>query len=237
MKRVAGFAIACAAVAAVAVVLSSGGGPDNPEGTSRPAVNHEFDDFPLWREVRGPFAKIGEGKVPNGTRWAAYVWRGAPGKSGRENPNLTVARITAFGANDEAVAGGPLAPIREGWSPVTAMFTALNPASGEGNPETFVAMSFKPSITSILIGLANGEAIRRRTHSLNRFQQRKAHLPALRYVALGMERELCIAKVVGYDADGEFAFEGRYKKCHTIPFSYNFIRERLRRIRRRSGQP
>lgn len=236
MKKIGAIALAGALVAVAIIVLSSGGGSDRPEGARRPAINHEFDKFPLWREIRGPFAKIGEGKMHNGTRWAAYVWREAPGRSGRNNPNLTVARISAFGASDEDVAGGPLAPIREGWSPVTAMLSASNAAPGEGKPETFLAMSFKPSIASILIRLANGEAMRRRTHLLNRYQRRKTHLPPLRYVALGLERKTCIAKVVGYGSAGDVAFEGRYKECHTIPFSYNFIRERLRRIHRRSTQ-
>lgn len=240
VKKIAGVALAGAAVGTVIVVLSSGGSPDRPGHVIRPAENHEFDDFPLWREVPGRFAKIAEARLPDGTRWAAYVSRTAAGRRGRENPALTVTRITAvpgFGEYNHSDAGGPLAPIREGWSPVTAIMLGFGPYPGEGKGETFVAMSFKPSIASILIRLANGEAIREPTHSLNRYQRRKTHLPPLRYVALGLERELCIAKVVGYDADGELAFEGRYKKCHTIPFSYNSVRDRLRRIRRRSGQP
>jgi hypothetical protein len=49
------------------------------------------------------------------------------------------------------------------------------------------------------------------------------------YVALGVERELCLTKVVGYGADGEVAFEDPYKKCHPIPLDNSVIQARLHR--------
>lgn len=231
MKKIGGLVLAGAVVATGIVVLSSGGSSARPEGVRRPAMSHEFDDFPLWREVPGrSFAKLDEGRLPDGTRWAAYVSR--VGRSGRESPTLTVARIDGtpgFGQYKKSSAGGPLAPIREGWSPVTAIMSGMGPFPEQEIAETILAMSVKPSVSSIRITLANGEAIRKRTHLLNEYQRRKAHLRALRYVALGLERELCIAKVVGYGADGNFEFEGRYKKCHPIPLDYSLIQARLRR--------
>ena len=178
----------------------------------------EFDDFPLWKDVPGrTFAKLGEGKLPNGTRWAGYASRVGSGKRGRENPCVTVSSITAFGAYSPAHECGPLAPVREGWPPVTAMFTISDSDRGQEAGETFMAMSFKTSIVSILITLEKGETIRRRTHLLNRYQRRKTHLPPLRYVALGLERAICIANLVGYNAAGEVAFEAPFKECEPNP--------------------
>jgi hypothetical protein len=218
VKKIGGVALAGAIVTTAILVLSSGGNSDHPDVASPPRINHEFDDFPLWREVPGRFAKIDEAKLRSGTRWAAYVSRVGAGRSGRENPTLTVARITdtpGHGDYNDESASGPLAPIREGWSPVTAIFATFDSPWEKG--QTILAMSFKPSIASILIMTADGEAIRKRTHLLNGYQRHKTHLPFMRYVALGVERELCLAKVVGYDADREVVFEGPYKKCHRIP--------------------
>jgi hypothetical protein len=180
-------------------------------------LSSEFDGFPLWKDVPGrTFAKLGEAKLPDGTRWAAYVSRVGAGRRGRENPVLTVARITAipgFGQYNKSTASGPLTPDGEGDPPVTAMFTESSSFAAHGGDETFLAMSFKPSIASILITPVKGEAIRKRTHLLNRFQRRKTHLPTLRYVALGLEREVCIANLVGYGTDGEVP----YKECKPSP--------------------
>lgn len=200
----------------VVVALNAGCSPASPSSTRPVSVrsSSEFDDFPLWKDVPGrTFAKLDEGKLPNGTRWAAYVSRVGAGKRGRENPCVSIARITAFGQYGHANECGPLAPLKEGWPPVMPMFGGTSYVNGREESETFTAMSFKPFIASILITTTNGDAIRKRTHLLNRYQQRKTHLPPLRYVALGLQRELCIANFVGYSSDGAIAFEAPFKEC------------------------
>jgi hypothetical protein len=97
------------------------------------------------------------------------------------------------------------------------MFTISNAGRGQEAGETFMAMSFKTSIVSLLITPEKGEAIRRRTHALNRHQRDKTHLPSLRYVALGLERAICIANLVGYNSAGEVAFEAPFKECEPNP--------------------
>lgn len=202
-----------AVVVTVTLVLGAGSCSALSEGAR---ISSENDGFPLWKDVPGrTFAKLGEGKLPNGTRWGAYASRVGAGTRGRENPCVSVASITAFGAYSPAHECGPLAPVKEGWPPVTAMFTISGPGQEEG--ETFMAMSFNTSIASILITSEKGEAIRRHTHLLNRYQRRKTQLPPLRYVALGLERAICIANLVGYSADGEVAFEALFKECEPNP--------------------
>jgi hypothetical protein len=97
----------------------------------------------------------------------------------------------------------------------TALLTTFDTSQEKG--QIFMAMSFKPSIASILMTPTRGKAIRKRTHLLNRYQRGKTHLPTLRYVALGLEREFCIANVVGYKADGEVAFEVSFSECEPSP--------------------
>lgn len=187
-------------------------------------LSSEFDGFPLWRDVPGrTFAKLHEAKLPNGTRWAAYASRVGAGGRGRENPCLTVASITAYGVYGVVHGCGPLAPDGKGDPPVKPMMTSVTFKGAKPvESETFLAMSFKTSIASILITPMRGEPIRKRTHLLNDFQRRKTHLPPLRYVALGLEgeREFCIANLVGYHADGKVAFEDPYEECEpTVPMS------------------
>ena len=136
-----------------------------------------YDDFPLWKDVPGrTFAKLGEDKLRNGSRWAAFASRVGAGTKGRENPCLTVARISRFGEYGAPHGCGPLAPDGEGDPPVMAMMTVSTDLPGQGKGETILSMSFKPSIGSVGLITSNGKTIRRNTHLLNRYQQRKTHL-------------------------------------------------------------
>jgi hypothetical protein len=94
-----------------------------------------------------------------------------------------------------------------------ALMTTSRDLPGKVEGETIAGMSFKPFITSIKMVTATNETIHRRTHVLNIHQQRKTHLPRFRYVALGLERDVCIATISGYNAESEVVFEAPTEEC------------------------
>src|SRR5215216_48194 len=70
-----------------------------------------YSGFPLWKDVPGrSFAVLGEGQLRKGTRWGVYASRVGGGKRGRNNPCISVARITRDGIYGHANRCGPLAP-------------------------------------------------------------------------------------------------------------------------------
>lgn len=199
-------------VSLVALLLALAGSADGHSSAASPSSGTSYyRDFPLWKDVPGrTFAKLGEGVLPHGNRWAAYVSRCDERKRGGEDPCLTVARITAHGGYNVTHAFGPLAPVQSDAPPVIATWLERG---FEGEPgETMFAMSFKPSVASVKITASTGETLRRRTHLLNMKQRRKVHLPAMRYVAVGLQRAFCITEVDGYSSNGDVAFEGPTKR-------------------------
>lgn len=96
-----------------------------------------------------------------------------------------------------------------------AMLTVSSNLPGQGKGETILAMSFKPFITSIGITTATNKIIRRRTRLLNGYQQRKTDLPRFRYVALGLEEDICIESIVGYNAERKVVYEGTTGECES----------------------
>lgn len=195
-------------------VLALGSGPSIAR-PGRGSQSSSYDDFPLWKDVPGrSFAKLGGGRLRNGSRWAAFASRVGGGSRGGDNPCLTVARITRFGEYGAPHGCGPLAPAGQD-PPVMAMMTTSANLPGQGKGETIISMSFKPFITSVKISTGSNNFLYRRTQMLNRYQQRKTHLSRFRYVSLGLEKVICIAKIVGFNADGDVAFEAVIGECES----------------------
>lgn len=179
------------------------------------ARTESFDDFPLWKDVPGrAFAKLGEGKLRHGTRWAAFASRVGQGRRGKEKPCISVASITDYGEYGAAHGCGAPAPAGNDSPPVMALMTRSRDLPGRSEGETIASMSFKPLITSIKL-VTTKETIHRRTRVLNRYQQRKTHLPRVRYVALALEKDVCIVSISGYDADRDVAFEAPTGECES----------------------
>lgn len=174
-----------------------------------------YAEFPLWTDVPGQsFAKLKEGRLDNGTRWAAYASRVGRGAKAGRNPCLTVARITAFGAYTNAVGCGPLAP-GAGNRPVYVSVSASyqNKPGGPLLGETEMALSFSPGITSVKLTLSNGEALGRKTNIFKRSQRRRAHLVRFRYLAVALDRDRCVETVTGFNQSGAEVFESDTEQC------------------------
>jgi hypothetical protein len=201
-------AIACAAMATTEPAIWENGSRPDRAGSA-------YDAFPLWEDVPGPkFATLGGGKLSNDTRWAAYVSRLEPGKKAFENPCLTVASITRRGIYGHAAHCGPLAPATK-QPPVYVSVSASyrNRPNGPIIGETAMALSFANSVTRVELMMSSGELMIRRTKLLNERQRRKTHLPPLRYLAMGLQRDVCVASVIGYDEADQVLFEHPTDLC------------------------
>jgi hypothetical protein len=174
-----------------------------------------YDSFPLWKDVPGKsFATLGDGKLPNGTRWAAYVSRFGPGRKARRNPCVTVASITRKGIYGKAGGCGPLAPTTR--EPPLYVSVSSSYRTKQGGPafgETVMALSFANSVTRVELLTYSGEQLSLPTKPLSDRQRQKTQLPASRYVAMGLQRDVCVATVIGYDATGGVLFESDTDLC------------------------
>jgi hypothetical protein len=164
-----------------------------------------YDDFPLAKDVQGKsYALLGEGKLPNRTRWGAYASRIGRGLKGRQQPCLSVARITLEGEYGNASQCGPLAPTEPGEPPVLVSITGsyINRPGGPTIGEGVYAISVAPVVMHLRLVASSGRVLSLRTKLFNNTQRRKTGLSKFRYVSLGMQSDLCISGIEGYDSAG-----------------------------------
>src|SRR5215467_8820687 len=91
---------------AVLLAVSSGTAADRTGAKDRGHPN-PYSRFPLWKDVPGrSFAKLGEGSLPNRTRWGVYASKGAAGAANKKLPCVSVATITRQGIYGNATECG-----------------------------------------------------------------------------------------------------------------------------------
>lgn len=181
------------------------------------AQSPPYRDFPLAKDVPGKsFAILGEGALPDKTRWGAYASRVGAGNLGREHPCISVARITQLGEYGHATSCGPLAP---GGRPQKVPVNLLIAGSYNNKPdgpvigESVGALSFDLSVWKVVLGLADGNSVVRHTKIFNAKQQAKTRLPKFRYVAFAMQREICVATISGYTRSGKLVLDAETQLC------------------------
>lgn len=76
-----------------------------------------------------------------------------------------------------------------------------------------MGLSFSPEVNRVRLLYASGGQSLQRTKMFNAKQQGKTGLGEFRYLALGMQRDLCVARVTGYDATGAELFEEDTELC------------------------
>lgn len=175
-----------------------------------------YDSFPLYKDVPGDaFARLGEGKLSDGTRWAAYASRGTRADKGRKEPCLSVARITRFGEYGYAGQCGPLAPDGPGNAPVYVSISGSYDTKPGGKVigESVNALSFKLSVEKVVLTLSTGETLTRRTKIFNSAQKAKTNLTGFRYLAIGMQRDACVISVTGFNHQGKVILQEDTSGC------------------------
>lgn len=178
----------------------------------------DYDAFPLYKDVPGEsFARLGEGKLSDGTRWAAYASRGIRANKGRMEPCLSVARITRFGEYGNASQCGPLAPDGSGSGPppvyVSISGSYDTKPGGKVIGESVNALSFKTSVEKVALTFSTGDVLTRRTKLFNSKQRAKAHLTGFRYLAIGMQRDICVTSVTGFNHLGAVILQEDTSGC------------------------
>jgi len=207
------YALACGAVALGSLFLTTPATGEGFKANGRGSGSGgAYADFPLWKDVPGrTFAVLGEGSLRNRTRWGVYASRASGSKRAYENPCVSVASITAFGVYGNAHRCGPLLPASEP-STEPAIYVAIGGSSSKSG-ETVMGLSFSPQVQKVVARFAAGGQITRRTKLLNARQRAKTHLPPLRYIALGLQRDVCVETVIGYDAAGSVILQAPTQSC------------------------
>lgn len=175
-----------------------------------------FSDFPLSKDVPGStFATLGEGRLPDGTRWGAYASRLGEAPSRRREPCISVARITRTGEYANRAGCGPLAPEGKLRLPVYVSISGSyrNHPNGPVIGETIAALSFARSIRKVQLTFSTGGVLSRRTRELNSQQQKKARLASFRYIVLSMQKDLCVESIVGFDEHGSSLLDAQTEIC------------------------
>jgi len=180
------------------------------------SASSPYDDFPLAKDVPGkPYALLGEGKLRNRTRWAAYASRVGHRRRSRLQPCLSVARITREGEYGNATQCGPLAPTEPGEPPVLVSISGSyidrpgGPVIGEG----VYAISVAPFIRHLRLVASSGRILSLRTKLFNNTQQRKTGLSKFRYVSLGIQSDLCFSAIEGYNSAGAKVLDDETFMC------------------------
>ncbi|HEU4737512.1 MAG TPA: hypothetical protein VFS54_00360 [Solirubrobacterales bacterium] len=180
-----------------------------------------YADFPLYKDVsgNGPIASLGEGQLPNGTRWGAWASRVGAGRRGYEQPCLSLARITRFGEYTDVHGCGQVVSVDDQEAAHYAPNYAYIGATYQTRPdgpfvgETVLGLTFHPSVRSVVLEYAGGGQLQRRTRLFNSKQQKKTKLPPFRYIALALQDDVCAETVVGYGKDGAELFSAETVLC------------------------
>lgn len=167
---------------------------------------------------------LGRGHI-HGGKWEVFATAGGR-RNRHRNPCLTVARIShdgRFGAADGCGAPAPLdGPLNAPVAPTITEFS--RPVSGPAVAATYLALSVAPAVRRVELDLVPGpnagtgsraQHLLVDTKSLSAAQGRKAELKQFRYVALALPREVCLAQVAGFDADGAQMFSAPTGECDT----------------------
>jgi hypothetical protein len=176
------------------------------------AFRSPFEGFPLWKDVPGErFAPLREGNF-RGTRWAAYASRRGRGRRYREQPCLTLARISRLGEYGLSLGCAPLAPGPHAEAP---LYRLLGVAGGgdKAEPASYFAVLLAPQVVDVTIEGEAGYAITRHAELLSRHKQVKAAVPSLRYVAFVVPRNLCVEGIIGFGREGETLLETSPAEC------------------------
>lgn len=205
----------CALFGVVAVGSLGGDAALAGETTGRTSWDRGFNTFPLWMDVPGrTFITLREGRLGDGTRWAVYASRVGQGQRGRKNPCLSVARITHAGGYGDAHRCGEPTPSGN-QPPVYVSITGSyqNRPDGPVIGEAVMGLSFRVDVKRVKLVFADSGSLVRPTKLVNASQMRKTGLPAFRYVALGLQRDVCVDTVIGYNQSGETIFEAPTRLC------------------------
>jgi hypothetical protein len=205
-------------VAAVLLIFCAGilGHLESQRASAQRSDPDSYAAFPLWKDVPGKtFAGLREGRLLNGTRWAAFISKARPVKRAKANPCVTIAKITRFGEYGHATdCGSPTSDRNTGRPIFVEMSASYRAASGTRVVgETVMAFLFSSDIVKLEAQLSSGGSIVTHTQPLKLWQQTKAHLTALRYVALGMLRDVCIRSIAGYDISGSRLVDRETEIC------------------------
>lgn len=175
--------------------------------------------FPLWKAVPSKsFATLGDGML-HGTHWAVYAYNGVKGKESRHKPCLVVAHITRNGAYGSSTECGPLAPsLGSSVPPVYTLFSTSYRYGSHGPQigETFIGMSIRANIANVIIEVEPGASITRSTRYLSEAQSKKAHLVRFRYLAVALNREVCVRRIVAKDLIGNSVVNADTGECPLI---------------------
>ena len=141
---------------------------------------------------------LGEGKVRRLSWRISAYWR----KGGSSERPCVVEQNLISGGYAQGVECG--APAPEGDD---ALFTQFS-ASFEQRPggpkvgATSMGLLFAEDVVKVRLDLRPGPSQTRKTRLLNTKQANKSGLEPFRYLALGVARDVCVARIVGFDADG-----------------------------------
>jgi hypothetical protein len=185
-------------------------------GRAQDGLRQTHQRFPLWIEVPGSrFAVLNEGQLGNGTQWGAYISRLGKRSAGFERPCITVSRVTRIGEFNSATDCGVLISEAKPDLPVYASIslTYRTAPSSPVRAETVMGLTFDPVVAKVILKSADGGQITTRPLLMSKRQQKKSHLPPLRFVALAMQRSVCIKNVVGFDGRGAEIFTAPTGVC------------------------
>lgn len=186
-------------------VASSAVGQGQVSTTAQHRPSSPYATFPLWKDVPGKkFAVLGDGQLKKGTRWAVYASRVGQSGAAHMRPCISVARITRDGIYGHAGRCAALAPNQAG---TPALYVAIS-GSGRERPdgpvigETVMGLSFKPSVHKVMLRLADGREVLKPTKTFNGQQMKKTGLTRFSYLASGLQEDVCVQEVVGYESGG-----------------------------------
>jgi hypothetical protein len=186
-------------------------------GDASASQRSPYAGFPLAKDVsgKGPFATLAEGQLPNKTRWGVWASRVGDGRLGYERPCLSLARITQFGEYSDVHGCGTPAPTAKSSTPVYISIAGSYQRRPDGPVvgESFMALSFSPLVRSAVLEYVDGGQLRRRTQLFNPKQQRKTKLPPFRYIAVALQDDVCVSKVIGYSEDEAEVFSAETGLC------------------------
>jgi hypothetical protein len=185
----------------------------NGGGHASASQRSPYAKFPLYKDVsgHGPFATLDEGQLPNKTRWGAYASRVGKGRLGYERPCLSLAHITRWGQYTDVHGCGIPAPTEKRSMPVFLSIAATYQTKPDGPfiGEAILGLTFSTAVRSVVLEYEDGGQLQRQTRLFNSKQQKKTKLPPFRYIAVALQKDVCVSNVIGFSKNGTelFSFE------------------------------
>ncbi len=162
---------------------------------------------------------LGRGNI-GGSKWSviAFASKASKGRSGGVGCIEAVDAPPHGRAVKRSACGRIGGPAKADEAPLYALVGSTAHSGGaEPSGQAVLGIGVAAGVAKLTVSLEPGPMASGRTHTLSRRLAAKSRLGPFRYLALAVDRNVCVARMAGFDAKGHRVFSAEPGECPSSP--------------------